>query len=273
MDTLTGKIVVVTGAAEGLGLGIARAFAEQGACLVLADVQADRLAATVRDLVADGIEAIGVVTDVAERDDVLALRDATFAEFGTAHVVCSNAGIGGNASLLAPIDYELWHRVFAVDYWGVVHGIDAFLPRLLEQGEGHFVHTSSRQGLVAASGLGAYPSAKHGVTALTEMLHRELADAGAPIGVTLLTPGGIRTRMMHEQRARFTDADLADPATRRWLEQRMATAVEPIDVGRLAVQAVLADRLYVNTHREILDWLRERTERIARDADALGTLH
>jgi len=91
--------------------------------------------------------------------------------------------------------------------------------------------------------------------------------------VTLLTPGGIRTRMMEEQRARFSDAQLADPATRRWLEQRMSTAVDPLDVGRLAVRAVLEGRLYVNTHREILDWMRERTDRIASDAEGLGTLH
>ena len=273
MDTLVGKVVVVTGGAEGLGLGLARAFAEQGARLALADVQTDRLGDTVAALTADGVEAIGVACDVAEHDDVVRLRDATFAAFGTAHVVCSNAGIGANASLLAPIDYGRWRRVFAVDYWGVLHGIDVFLPRLLEQGLGHFVHTSSRQGLVAATGLGAYPAAKHAVTALTEMLHMELADAGAPVGVTLLTPGGIRTRMMEEQRARFDDAQLADPATRRWIEQRMATAVDPLDVGRLAVRAVLEDRLYVNTHREILGWMRDRVDRIEADADGLGTLH
>ena len=273
MDSLSDKVVVVTGGAEGLGFGLARAFAERGARLALADVQTDRLADAVAALIDDGVEAIGITCDVAERDDVVRLRDATFAEFGTVHVLCSNAGIGANASLLAPIDYERWRRVFDVDYWGVLHGIDVFLPRLLEQGEGHFVHTSSRQGLVAATGLGAYPAAKHGVTALTEMLQMELADAGAPIGVTLLTPGGIRTRMMEEQRARFSDAQLADPATRRWIEQRMATAVDPLDVGRLAVRAVLEGRLYVNTHREILDWLRERTDRIASDAEGLGTLH
>src|SRR4051812_47757157 len=272
METLSGKVVVVTGGAEGLGFGLARAFAEQGARLALADVQADRLAHAVATLTAEGIETLGVTCDVAERDDVVRLRDATFAEFGTVHVICSNAGIGANASLLAPIDYERWRRVFDVDYWGVIHGIDVFLPRLLEQGEGHFVHTSSRQGLVAATGLGAYPAAKHGVTALTEMLRMELDDAGAPVGATLLTPGGIRTRMMEEQRARFTDADLADPATRRWVEQRMTTAVDPLDVGRLAVRAVLENRLYVNTHREILDWMRDRIDRIEADADGLGTL-
>jgi len=273
MESLDGKVVVVTGGAEGLGFGLARAFAEQGARLALADVQTERLADAVAALTAEGVEAIAVECDVASRDDVVRLRDETFAAFGTAHVVCSNAGIGGNASLLEPIDYERWRRVFDVDYWGVLHGIDVFLPALLDQDEGHFVHTSSRQGLVAATGLGAYPAAKHAVTALTEMLHMELRDAGSSVGVTLLTPGGIRTRMMEEQRARFTDAQLADVATRRWLEQRMATAVEPVDVGRLAVRAVLEDRLYVNTHREILEWMTERVGRIASDADALGTLH
>jgi NAD(P)-dependent dehydrogenase (short-subunit alcohol dehydrogenase family) len=273
METLAGKVVVVTGGAEGLGLGLARAFAEQGTRLALADVQADRLADTVAAFAAEGVDAIGVECDVASRDDVVRLRDATFTAFGAVHVVCSNAGIGANASLLAPIDYDRWRRVFDVDYWGVLHGIDVFLPHLLEQQEGHFVHTSSRQGLVAGTGLGPYPAAKHAVTALTEMLHMELRDAGSPVGVTLLTPGGVRTRMMEVQRARFTDADLADVATRRWIEQRMATAVDPLDVGRLVVRAVLDGRLYVNTHREIVDWMTERVGRIAADADALGTLH
>jgi NAD(P)-dependent dehydrogenase (short-subunit alcohol dehydrogenase family) len=272
VDTSKGKVVVVTGGANGLGFGLAEAFAEEGAKVVLADVDGERLEVSVGVLRDRGVEAIGVSTDVADARAVERMRDATFEAFGTAHVLCNNAGIGARSLLTEPIDVEPWRRVFDVDVFAILHGMNAFLPRMLEQGEGHIVNTSSRQGLVAAPHLGPYPPAKHASVALTEMLAAELAELGSPVGATVLTPGGVLTGPILEAHRRHQDGEADDPVMKDFLATRVALAVEPIEVGRLVVRAVRERRLYVNTHRETIDWLRARVDRMAADADALGTL-
>jgi NAD(P)-dependent dehydrogenase (short-subunit alcohol dehydrogenase family) len=222
---------------------------------------------------ADGVEAIGVPTDVADGAAVARLRDLTYERFGTAHVVCNNAGIGSRGELTEPIDLPAWEHVFAVDLWSILHGIDAFLPRMLEQGEGHIVNTASRQGLVAVPHQGPYPPAKAAAVVLSEVLHAELAAQGAPVGVTVLTPGGVVTPALLTAVARHAPGvEGADLALGGFLASRLAAAVDPLDVGRLVVRAIRTGTLYVNTHRETLEWLQERVDRMVADADALGTL-
>jgi len=272
METLTGKVAVVTGAANGLGLGLAEAFAEAGMNVVLADIDVDRLGAAVNTIRARGSQALGVPTDVADADAVQRLRDATFAEFGTAHVLCNNAGIGAGGKLIEPIDTLVWRHVFDVDFFAILHGVNAFLPRILEQGEGHVVNTSSRQGLVPSPHLGPYPCAKFASVAFTEMLSTELAEVNSPVGATVLTPGGVLTAPILEAHRRYESGEAVDATMKEFLAARVADAVEPIEVGRLVVRAILARRLYVNTHRETIAWVRERAERMAIDAEELGTL-
>jgi NAD(P)-dependent dehydrogenase (short-subunit alcohol dehydrogenase family) len=272
MDSLSEKVAVVTGGANGLGLGLAEAFAEEGMRVVLADVDEPALDRAVADFIARGVPAIGVPTDVSDPSAVEQLRDVAYERFGTAHVLCNNAGIGGRSPLSEPIDLTVWESVFGVDCFAILHGLNAFLPRMLEQREGHVVNTSSRQGLVAAPNLGPYPPAKHASVAITEMLREELAAIGSPVGTTVLTPGGVRTPLIVEALARYQRGELTDPAMQEFLETRVANAVEPIAVGRLVVRAIRQDVLYVNTHRETLDWLQSRVDRIVADADVLGTL-
>jgi NAD(P)-dependent dehydrogenase (short-subunit alcohol dehydrogenase family) len=212
------------------------------------------------------------VTDVSDPRAVDRLRDATYERFGTVHVLCNNAGIGALSPLSEPIDLAVWDTVFGIDCFAILHGLNAFLPRMLEQGEGHVVNTSSRQGLVAAPHLGPYPPAKHASVAITEMLREELAAIGSSVGATVLTPGGVLTQPILSALARHQSGELTDPAMQEFLETRVANAVEPIAVGRLVVRAVRENVLYVNTHRETLDWLQDRVDRIVADADALGTL-
>jgi NAD(P)-dependent dehydrogenase (short-subunit alcohol dehydrogenase family) len=272
VDDLTGKVAVVTGGATGVGQGLASALAEQGMRLVVADLDQVSLDQAVAELEDSGAEAIGVRTDVADASAVARLRDATFAHLGTVHVLCNNAGIGRPRSLREPIDVNSWREVFAVDLESIVHGLNAFLPRMLEQGEGHIVNTSSRQGLVPTPDLGAYPPAKAASVALSEMLRMELDAAGAPVGVTVLTPGGVRTRGMAAELARYESGARVDDVMHEFLAARYAAGVEPIELGQLVVRAIRGNVLYVNTHQETIEWLEQRVARIRDDAAALGML-
>jgi len=272
MKELAGKVAVVTGGARGVGLGLARAFAEERMHVVLADVDEAALRDAVTSLRASGVEAMGVPTDVSDADAVVRLRDAAFERFGTVHVLCNNASAGGGGGFCEPIDVTAWESVMAAAVYSVLHGLNAFLPRMLEQGEGHIVNTSSRQGLVPAPILGAYPPAKAAVITLSEMLHAELAEREAPVGVTVLTPGGVRTEGILASLAAYESGEQNDPAMREFLASRVAAAVDPLDLGRLVVRAVRARVLYVNSHQETLEWLQERFDRMADDAKRIGTV-
>jgi NAD(P)-dependent dehydrogenase (short-subunit alcohol dehydrogenase family) len=272
MDTLSGKVAVITGGARGVGLGLARAFAEQGMRLVLADIDEANLKDAVAALHASGAEAIGVPADVSDAAAVDHLRDQAYARFGTVHVLCNNATGGGGGPFCEPIDVAVWETGMAATVYSVLHGLNAFLPRMLAQGEGHIVNTASRQGLVPSPILGVYPPAKAAVITLTEMLQAELAERGTPVGATVLTPGGVRTEGILSSLALYESGQRDDPAMHEFLASRVAAAVDPLDLGRLVVRAIQTGALYVNTHRETLEWLQARVDRMGADAARVGTL-
>jgi NAD(P)-dependent dehydrogenase (short-subunit alcohol dehydrogenase family) len=272
VEELAGKVAVVTGAARGLGLGLARAFVEEGMRVVLSDIDEPALESAVAALRDAGAEVIGVAADITDEQAVARLRDLTFERFGTAHVLCNNGGPASTPPLDEPIDVDAWRQVMEMLVYSVLHGINTFLPRFLEQGEGHIVNTSSRSGLVPIPVLGAYSPAKSAVLFLSEVLHANLVDHGAPVGVTALTPGFLRTERTTEALADAETSDRADPAVRAWITERMKSAVDPIDVGRLTVRAIKANALYVNTHRETLTWVQERVDAMVADADRIGTI-
>ena len=258
MDSLSGKVAVVTGAASGIGLALVRRFVSNGMKVACADVDGRALTLAVTSLGSDVDDVVGIVTDVADPDAVDALRDEVFARFGTAHVVCNNAGIGGSGRLTDAVDLDKWRRVLDVDLFGVVHGIRSFLPRLLEQGEGHIVNTSSRQGLLGTAGVGAYCAAKFGVVGLTEVLDAELRDMGSDVHASVLCPGPVRTGMTSQSLDRAgIDQRLAEEIARR-----LESAIEPEQVAQLVIDAIRERRLYVNTHAETIAWLVDRHRRI-----------
>lgn len=194
MKTLQDRVAVVTGAAGGIGLAIAEAFLAEGMRVVLADIDRPVLDAEVERLAEVG-EVLGVVTNVADQASVDALAATAADRFGAVHVIVNNAGVSAQGNSWE-MSHEEWERVLGVNLWGVIHGIRSFVPRLLANGdEGHVVNTASMASVTATPRLAAYTAAKAGVLGLSDSLRGELRKVGAPIGVSVVMPGMIRSRM------------------------------------------------------------------------------
>jgi len=271
MDTLNGKGAVVTGGASGIGLATAKVLASKGAKVVLADIEQGALDAAVEGLRAGGADAHGVVCDVRSLEAVQAMADAAFDAVGKVHVVFNNAGIAVGGPVLE-MTHDDWRWTIDVDLWGPIHGVEAFLPRIVEQGEGgHILFTASFAGLVPNSGLGPYCVAKYGVVALAEVLWRELREH--QIGVSVLCPMRVGTNIGQSERNRQADYG-SSPATARVADQDagnpdLAGRVIEVDgVARLTVDAIEQNRLYVLPHEESRQSIRRRFERIDRTFDA-----
>jgi NAD(P)-dependent dehydrogenase (short-subunit alcohol dehydrogenase family) len=254
-----GKVAVVTGAASGIGLALSERFAAEGMKVVMADIEAGPLvtaAAAVRQK-APGVLDLRV--DVSKPDDVERLARETYAAFGAAHVVCNNAGV---AVIGAVHEHSLadWQWVLGVNLWGVIHGIESFVPRMIASKEpGHIVNTASMAGLVATRGLGVYNTSKYAVVGLSETLAKDLRPYH--IGVSVLCPMGVATQIRASDRNRPSElsnetASAAEPV------ELMGRTLPPAVVAEMVLSAIRANRLYVITHEEALEALRRRHERL-----------
>jgi NAD(P)-dependent dehydrogenase (short-subunit alcohol dehydrogenase family) len=271
MRSLEDRVAVVTGAASGIGLGMTEAFASRGMKVVMADVEEAALLREADRLARANFEVEPKVADVSSFDSVTALADAAEARFGRVHVLCNNAGVsggGGGQGIWAQSRAD-WDWVMGVNFWGVVNGLRAFVPRIIAHAEeGHVVNTSSILGLTTGAG-SIYGVSKHAVTRLTEGLFHDLKAAGADIGVTLLCPGMIATNIITSARNRPAElaADAEPDDARRAAIAAMdarfkSQGMAPREVGELVVQAMLERRFYLLTHTDNMAGVSHRFEDI-----------
>lgn len=273
MEQLTDKVAVITGGASGIGLATARVLASRGARLVLADVEASALDQAVAELSANGTTVKGVVCDVGDLKAVQRLADTAFDSMGAVHLVFHNAGVAVGGPIV-DMKHSDWEWTLRVNLWGPIHGVEVFVPRMIEQGGGgHMVFTASFAGLVPNEGLGPYCVSKYGVVALAEVLRRELRAHA--IGVSVLCPMRVATNIGHSERNRpaALGGSGASPQVQDQGEDNSNLAGRVLNVDDVAsqvVDAILANRLYILPHEESRQSVRRRFERIDRTYDEQG---
>lgn len=270
MEHLGGKVAVVTGAASGIGLGMARRLAAAGMKTVLADIEVEPLQAAAADLEASGATVLTQVCDVSDGEQVEALAAAAVAEFGAVHVACNNAGVGGGGPMWELTTHD-WEWVLGVNLWGVIHGVQAFVPRMIEAGEGHVVNTASIAGLTSAPFLGPYNVSKHGVVTLSETLARELAVTEHNVGVSVLCPAWVRTQIHQSSRNRPEDLTPAEAETidggpaagmAAMMESVIEAGMDPADVADRVHDAIVGNEFYILTHAEFVPFVEARHQAI-----------
>jgi NAD(P)-dependent dehydrogenase (short-subunit alcohol dehydrogenase family) len=268
MKQLRDRVAVVTGAASGIGLALSERFAAEGMRVVLADVEERALAAAAEKLARTGAKTLAVVTDVTQPASVDALAARAFEAFGAVHVVCNNAGVGGDAVPCWEQSLANWKWVVDVNLWGVIHGIRSFVPRMLKQGdEGHIVNTASMAGHISVPMFAPYHASKFAVVTLSETLHFELAIANAKLKASVLCPGFVKTRIMESERNRpaalQTPSRVVSEGERAFLsayQEFVGAGIPPADVAARVLDAIRNERFWVFPHPETLDSVRTRME-------------
>jgi len=267
MQELRGKVAAITGAASGLGRAMALAFAREGMQIALADVDEKSLADAEQAVRALGVRAFAMRVDVSKAAEVDGFAERTVGTLGAIHVVCNNAGVSpvGAAWENSLAD---WQWTLGVNLWGVIHGIRAFVPRLIGQNEGHVVNTASVAGLISPPGMAVYNVTKHAVVTLSETLQHDLQLHGAKVGVSVLCPAYVPTGIADSERNR--PAALANPVGSQTAAQRAAEAmvkkavasgkISAAQVADAVVDAIRRERFYILTHERIKPAIRARLE-------------
>jgi len=272
VTNLEGKVAAITGAASGFGRELARLAARQRMRLALADVQRDALDVVVNELKRTGAVVISDVVDVAQSAQVQRFAEHAFSAFGNVNLLMNNAGVGGGGYLWENTARD-WQWVMGVNLMGVVHGVQHFVPRMLESNQrgepGHVVNTASIAGWLAAPLMGVYNVSKHAVVALSETLYHDLQLAQSTIGVSVLCPAFVPTGIAHSHRSRPAELLNANEAT---ASQRTAQAASEKavasgkltaeEIAQLTFDAVRENRFYVFTHPQILPSLRARFDAV-----------
>jgi NAD(P)-dependent dehydrogenase (short-subunit alcohol dehydrogenase family) len=253
-----------------MGRAFAQRFAEEGMKVVLADVEREALDRAVAELRAQGHQVVGVPTDVMVRSSVEDLARVTLDTYGKVHLVCNNAGVEGylDGAIWEATERD-WRWTMGVNFWGVVHGVETFLPILLAQGEeGHLVNTASMTAVVRASNM--YAVTKHAVLAYSETIYGHLRERGSQVGISVLCPGIIATRLFLGSRNRPPELrnEQEPPGAaqgaelRRRMHERLSAGMSPATVAEILVQAIREGRFYVLTDHEWDERIRRRTEDI-----------
>jgi NAD(P)-dependent dehydrogenase (short-subunit alcohol dehydrogenase family) len=278
MQQLKGKVAVVTGAASGIGLAMAKRFAAEGMKVVMVDIEPKALDAALVQLPTN-TDALTVITDVAKADQMDALGARVLERFGAVHLVCNNAGVG-SGSRVWKASVQEWEWVIGVNLWGVIHGIRVFAPHMLKQNEGHIVNTASVAGLLSPPGMAPYNVTKHAVVTLSETLFHELKQEKTEVGVSVLCPGFVQTRIHEADRnlpsalrevaaatPRTDDERVAMEKRRAQMAQVVAAGLPAERVAEAVLEAVKTKKFYILTHPELIPFFEDRARRLAAGQD------
>ena len=254
---LGGRVAVVTGAASGIGLGLATKAAALGMRVVMADIEKAALDEAAATVGADGAKVLPITTDVSDAESMQQLATEAEDTFGPAWLVCNNAGVAGGG-LAWEIPHSTWEWVLGVNLWGVIHGIAAFVPGMVGRGEGHVVNTASMAGLLASPGMAAYGASKHGVVAISESLYHDLQLMGSGVGVSVLCPGFVNTRIADADRnwpshlgpVPVAETNPMAELIREALQARLAGGMSPSEVANKVFDAVAGRRFWVLPHAD-----------------------
>jgi NAD(P)-dependent dehydrogenase (short-subunit alcohol dehydrogenase family) len=270
MKDFKDKVAVVTGGASGIGRGMAERFGEEGMKVVLADVEEQALKQAEAEFREKGVDVLGVLTDVSKPEDIEKLAQEALEAFGKVHVVCNNAGVAGAWGPTWENTLDDWNWIMGVNLWGVIYGVRTFLPIMLKQEEeGHIVNTASLAGLMPGQGI--YGVTKQAVVALSESLYNELHLMNAKIGVSVLCPGWVNTKIADASRNR--PAELAKTVGTAVDDQRqqvvndivrnfLKNGLAPSEIARQVFEAIRDDQLYIITHPEMDFIFQERFDNI-----------
>jgi NAD(P)-dependent dehydrogenase (short-subunit alcohol dehydrogenase family) len=274
MKDFKDKVAVITGAASGIGRGIAERCAQEGMHIVLADIEEQALSQTEQVLKAGGASVMALRTDVSKAGDIELLAQKTLNAFGAVHLLFNNAGVNAGG-VVWECTLADWQWVIGVNLWGVIHGIRVFIPIMLTQDtECHIVNTASIAGLISGAGLGPYKVTKHGVVSLSETLYCELARVGAKIKVSVLCPAWVNTRIMESERNR--PAELRnEPGSEQMTSERQAVAQEMMQavqtglstqqVAEMVFEAIRNEKFYILTHPDWKPLIQLRMENILQE--------
>ncbi len=263
MQEFAGKVALITGAANGIGKALATRCAQEKMSVVLADIDEEALQNICAELESEGATVLAVPTDVSQAAAVESLAKKTWSAFGGVHLLCNNAGICANAS--RPIwkgTLADWSWSLGVNIWGLIHGIRTFVPLMLEQeAESHIVNTASASGLICVPQFGIYQTTKHAVVAISETLYHELTLMQAPVKVSVLCPGAVKTEFLDgEHRHRPQDLQNTtdeiennpiNPQFDQILRQGVENGMEATAVAEHMFEALKTNQFYIFTHPEL----------------------
>lgn len=283
MKEFKDRVAVITGAASGIGRGLAERCAQEGMKVVLADIEEKALTETEKEMKAAGASVLAVLTDVSKASDIEALARKTLDAFGAVHLLCNNAGVGPGAAYIWERTVADWKWVMGVNLWGVIHGVRVFVPIMLEQDtECHIVNTASVGGLISSPHLGVYKVTKHGVVTLSETLYHELAQSGAKINVSVLCPAYVNTQIMDAERNRPAELQ-NDPAVEKKvnpegqavhqaMREAVQAAMSPQQVADRVFNAIREEKFYIFTDPEWKPVMQMRMEDIIQERNPTNPL-
>jgi NAD(P)-dependent dehydrogenase (short-subunit alcohol dehydrogenase family) len=269
------KVAVITGAASGIGFGMAERCAREGMHVVMADIEEQALQVSKKQLEENGASVISVVTDVAQEDQIETLAQQAMERFGGVHLLVNNAGVGAGQTLWKATVAD-WQWTMGVNLWGTIHGIRTFIPLMLEQdADCHIVNVASIEGLWSRATAGIYQVTKHAVVSLSEVLYYQLKLEKSRIGVSVLCPGGVDTNILDSWRNRpesMQNPPESIPKYTPQMEERMVQmrqafkeGMKPLEVADYIFKAVKKDKFYIFTHPELKKYVKKRMKNILKE--------